>query len=145
MGNRPRLRMKARMRSNDSNLNFYVPFVNGEWIQARIVSRVVGESEVLCGNWKRLFDEEQRLIGYTHADGVESEVTRESCRSLSAGEMTLYAGRAFRCGRSHTAGMSEEQRQARRSCRNGLRLPPEDAVERVEAKVQYFGEHRIVK
>ena len=127
-----------------TKLQFFLPFVTG-WINVRPVRRDIGESEVFAGNWKRLFDEEQRLIGYTHADGVESEVTRESCRSLSAGEMTLYAGRAFRCGRSHTAGMSEEQRQARRSCRNGLRLPPEDAVERVEAKVQYFGEHRIVK
>jgi len=85
-------------------------------------------------------------VGYEMCQREEwnSYVTRESPRAISASEMMLYAGRAFRFGRSRTAGLTEKQRLARRDERTGLWLPPEDKVERVEAKVEYLGQHRLV-
>jgi hypothetical protein len=51
----------------------------------------------------------------------------------------LYAGRAFRGGKSRTEGLTEAQRlerASRTSVRTGKRMVPEDAVERVAEKVR---------
>lgn len=61
--------------------------------------------------------------------------------SISAAEMTLYAGRHFPGGKSRTAGMGDVARECRVSAaaREGRRVPAEDRVELVVAKVGAFG------
>lgn len=60
--------------------------------------------------------------------------------SISAAEMTLYAGRHFPGGKSRTAGMGEAAREYRVSvaAREGRRVQQEDRVELVIAKVAAF-------
>lgn len=58
---------------------------------------------------------------------------------ITAREIELYAGRAFKDGRSRTEGLTETQRlerASRTSVRTGKRMVPEDAVERVAEKVR---------
>ena len=55
---------------------------------------------------------------------------------LTAREAQLNAGLR---GVSRTARMSEEQRMNRCDERTGRALPPEDAIERAQAKVREFG------
>lgn len=58
---------------------------------------------------------------------------------ITAREMEMYAGRAFKGGKSQTEQLTETQRlerASRTSTRTGKRLPPEDAIERVAEKVR---------
>jgi len=58
---------------------------------------------------------------------------------ITAREMEMYAGRAFRGGKSQTERLTETQRlerASRTSVRTGKRMLPEDAIERVAEKVR---------
>jgi len=141
MGKRPSVRTSGK------KLTLYAPYdVADDWLRVKDVLFVDGERMCRSGVWVRIYDAKGSHVGYEMCQREEwnSYVTRESPRAISASEMMLYAGRAFRFGRSRTAGLTEKQRLARRDERTGLWLPPEDKVERVEAKVEYLGQHRLV-
>ena len=62
---------------------------------------------------------------------------------ITAREMELVAGQAFKYGKSRTAGMTEEQRLTRVHSLTRKQLPAEDAVERAAAKLQYWQPGRM--
>ena len=80
---------------------------------------------------------------------------RSSC-SISPSEMTAYAGRCFKGGRSRTKGLSEFQRERRTFSDRPLseeeilagkrhrtgKPPVEDFIERLEVKVEMFNPQR---
>lgn len=130
-----------------NRFNLFAPYEElGDWLRVRSVSFAEGERMCRYGEWSRVYYANGEHAGYEMCQRAEWNacVTGESPRGLSESEVTLYAGRAFRHGQSRTSGLTEKQRLTRRDERTGLPLPPEDVVERLEAKVQYFGEHRLV-
>lgn len=141
MGKRPSARTSA------NKFCLYAPYEElGDWFRVRNVSLADGERMCRLGQWSRVYCANGAHVGYEMCprSNWNAHVTNNSPRGLSASEMALYAGRAFRRGKSRTSALTEEQRLTRRNEQTGLPLPPEDAVERVEAKVKYFGEHRLV-
>lgn len=141
MGKRP------AMRAGGKRFNLFAPYDEAcDWIRVRRVSFAEGERMCRLGEWSRVNDANNEHAGYEilHREEWNGYVSSESPRAISASEMALYAGRAFRFGRSRTSGLTEKQRLARRDERTGLPLPPEDVVERIVAKVEYFGQHRLV-
>jgi hypothetical protein len=94
------------------------------------------------GEWSRVNGANNEHVGYEIGRREEWNacVTSESPRSIAASEMVSYAIRRP----SQTAGLNEEQRLTARDKRTNWPLPPEDYVERLEAKVEYFGQHRLV-
>jgi hypothetical protein len=61
--------------------------------------------------------------------------SRSSPTYISAHEVMIYAGQAFKGGVSRTAGLSEDARANRRDKWEKV-MPVEDAVERIAAKVE---------
>jgi hypothetical protein len=81
-----------------------------------------------------------RLIGCQPIKRTDQSIpSRPSAVCLTVSEMVLFAGQAFKDGRSRTARMTEQQRLQRASRthpRTGKFLAPEDAIERVTEKVR---------
>jgi hypothetical protein len=137
MGKRPRAYAKSHV------FKLYAPYSEaGDWLGVRNVSFAEGERMCRLGEWSRVYDANNVLVGYEICRRAEwnAYVTRESPRSISVSEMVSYAIRRP----SQTAGLNEEQRLTARDKRTNWPLPPEDYVERLEAKVEYFGQHRLV-
>jgi hypothetical protein len=110
------------------------------WREIYLVSYTKGENNVARGIWRRVNSQLSEHIGYqimcTDNCGLDFS-SNSSPTYISAAEMMLYAGRAFKHGGSRTAGLDEEQRAARRG-EWGKILPMEDAVERVTGKVEIW-------
>lgn len=134
---------RLKNRVNGKFFNLYGPYdVLRDWLRVRTVLFADGERMCRLGDWARVYGSNGEHVGYEIRRRAEwnAYVTSESPRSISASEMVSYA-----CRRpSQTAGLSEEQRLKARDKRTNWPLPPEDYVERLVAKVEYFGQHRLV-
>lgn len=107
---------------------------------ARRISRDDGERGVSRGAMAREYDSCGQHVGYRMVERTDHDLPSGSqSGAITASEMELYAGRRFRGGRSRTKRMSEERRLTRVDAVTGKKLPPEDDVERVEAKVAAYG------
>lgn len=89
-----------------------------------------------------IYDSRNQLIGceLTNNHPGDGPIPGQSSRPvLTVREMELYAGRAFKGGKSSTENLTEPQRlerASRTSVRTGKRMVPEDAIERVAEKVR---------
>ena len=105
------------------------------------VSASKGEDMVALGIWREVYDEQNNHIGFQIMPGRQSEQVKLSMQSSSglvARDIVLNAGAVFKGGKSRTAGMAEDQRVNRIHRQTGKVLPPEDAVEQVQAKVRVW-------
>jgi hypothetical protein len=104
------------------------------WRVIRMVSRLEGELKVNEGVWRHRFDPNTtQLIGYQilGSEALRGDLDLASLPStpaIAVWEMELNAER------SRTAGLPDIRRQERVAAH----LPPEDEVERVQAKVFVF-------
>ena len=113
------------------------------WRVVRQISFVEGEGKVARGEWRRVADTFGNHIGYQALANFKSDEelpSGASSTSINVWECLLNAGLG---GRSRTAGLSEDERISRKT-RFGKPLPPEDDVERAQAKVTEFGNGRLV-
>jgi len=137
MGKRPKKRASGNL------FNLYAPYDEaGDWLRVRSVSFAEGERMCRQGEWSRVYYTNNEHAGYEirRREEWNAYATHESPRAISMSEMVQYAIRRP----SQTAGLSEEQRLKARDARTNWPLPPEDFTERLEAKVEYFGQHRLV-
>ena len=113
------------------------------WRVMRYVLFVRGEDMVAAGKWREVYDEQNNHIGFQEMPGRqrdEQKLSMQSSTGLVAHDIVLNAGRAFKGGKSRTVGLTEDQRLNRVHGQTGKPLPPEDAVELVEAKVRIWPE-----
>jgi hypothetical protein len=96
---------------------------------------------VAKGMCREVYDAQGNHIGFQFMPGHRDDEVRLSMQSSSGlvpKDIVLNAGRAFKNGKSKTAHLTEEQRVHRVHAKTGKILPPEDAVEKVEAKVRVW-------
>lgn len=106
------------------------------WRLIRRISFERGERMVDAGVAERCFDDSGRHVAFRVINrGRERSASPNSPTAITMRECEIYAGRCFPRGQSRTARMSEVQRLTRINPRDGRRLPPEDAIECVTAKV----------
>jgi hypothetical protein len=137
MGKRPSVRTSCK------KFILYAPYgAVGDWLRVRDVIFAEGERMCRQGEWSRVYYTNNEHAGYEirRREEWNAYETHESPRAISMSEMVQYAIRRP----SQTAGLSEEQRLKARDARTNWPLPPEDFTERLEAKVEYFGQHRLV-
>jgi len=138
---RPRTARKCTADSPVSTLLLFSADISQGWRIVRRVSLDKGKRSVIEGRWREVTDDLGNHLGYQiiSTNSVDSEMpTRQTPATISASEMTLYAGQAFSRGRSRTAGMTEDQRLSRAKLPNGRQLPPEDTIERLVGKVNAY-------
>lgn len=107
-----------------------------------IVSRVSfakGESKVAAGLWRRVNDEMGNHVGYQMLGAAAMRVdidlpSRPQPVTITAQQSEDNAYALFADGRSRTAGMTEERRMERVA----RKLDPEDAMERLQAKIAVY-------
>lgn len=124
---------------NDSFLLFSSDTALG-WRVIRRVSFASSERNVDKGIWRRVNSHLGAHIGYQLVCSANCGFDIPSHSSptyISASEVMLYAGQAFKDGLSRTAGLTEKERAARRGKWDKI-LPMEDAVERVSGKVELW-------
>lgn len=134
---------RPNRRSGLQTLIVFSPETTLGWRVLRRISRAEYETRLAAGEFRPVVDEFGNLIGcqpitlrHVTKAGPNTPAS-EIC--ISRREMEIFAGTAFRGGRSRTAGLSEQQRMERASRvhpRTGKLLLPEDAIERVEEKVR---------
>lgn len=112
------------------------------WRVTRRISQIDGERMVSTGHARHVNDTNGQHIGYQMqqpAPVKNGEVSAKPTPAvLTVHEMDLIAGRAFARGRSRTARMNEVQRLTRVHPLTRKLLPPEDEIERAEAKLRAF-------
>ena len=135
----------ARARHRTRNKQF--PLYHSETVhgfrEIRRVSAANGHDMTARGLWREVYDSLNNLVGYQVMPSMKDDLQVLSMRSstaMVARDIVLNAGQAFKGGKSRTAGMTEDQRLTRRHNQTGKVLPPEDAVERVEAKIRVYPE-----
>jgi hypothetical protein len=139
----------AQRRVYEGELEVWPADASNGWRAIRIVEFAYGLDKVARGEWDLVDDPETgepwyfQMRANFRTDEELPAAAGASSSSITARESKLNAMTVFRDGRSHTAGMSEERRISRKD-KFGKPLPPEDAVERVQAKVAEFGKARIV-
>lgn len=110
------------------------------WRILRTIYPREGERGVERGTMREVHDSiTGHLLGYqvlgaNEQRGDQDLASQPSTAAISRSEMEINAFARFEDGKSHTAGLSEDRRAARRV--------PEDRVERVQQKVLMF-ERRI--
>ena len=100
-----------------------------------------GDQKVAEGLWREVYDELGNHVGYQMGFAATVSVvmpSRPSSTGIPRSEMELNAGSIFAGGRSRTCGMPESKRLTRIHRETGKALPPEDRVERVQAKVRVW-------
>ena len=110
------------------------------WRVIRMVTGARGEEMLARGEWRDVYDENGRHIGYQILSGTSCErevfTSSYSCSvTITISEIIKNAGVCFPRGKSLTAGLPEEKRITRTRPDDGKKLPPEDAVELAQAKV----------
>jgi hypothetical protein len=108
------------------------------WRVIRMVSVQVALGKLALGVWREVHDEHGNFQGCQVLATVKSDSelpSGASSTSITVNECELNAGLG---GRSRTAGLPEDKRISRfRTTDHGiLPLPPEDAIERAQAKVK---------
>lgn len=135
MSRRPRRRSR-----NDDFLLFDRNTTLG-WRVTRRIGYEQGEKLWATGHARRVNDCNGQHIGYQliqqdkQSDGLPSLLGPVM---LTAREMDLIAGTNFKYGKSRTARMSEAERITRLHPLTRRMLPPEDPVERAQAKLKAF-------
>jgi hypothetical protein len=107
------------------------------WRVIRDVTLALGERNVDRNIWRRVNSHLGDHIGYQILSSENSDKespSRSSPTYISASEIMIYAGQAFKGGVSRTAGLTETERAERRGKFDKV-MPLEDAVERIAAKV----------
>lgn len=133
---RPRNRNRQRYR-NTSDFLLYSADMSAGWRVIQRVSYAYGEHRCKLGEFRRIFDQFNRLVGY-QAVAPKQDATNESGRSPAAlGVMEMQANAGV-LGRSRTAGMREPDRIARHDPKSGHLLPEEDFIERTRALVKAY-------
>jgi len=134
MGKGPRIRT-----SNEAYcLNLYSADIALGWRVIRTVRQCQGAKKVQLGEWRMVLNELGEHIGYQVLANFRTDrdlPSGASSTSITVTEILLNALTIFRDGRSRTKGLSEEKRITRHRHIDGKALPPEDAVERAQAKV----------
>ena len=105
------------------------------WRVIRKVSFAEGDLKVTLGAWREVYDEFYNHVGYQIGGGANSVVmpSRPSPSGIVRREMEINA-----LGVSRTARLNEDRRMSRVHHETGKALPPEDAVERIQAKVRVW-------
>jgi hypothetical protein len=130
---------KFRIRSN-REFHLYATNTTLGWRVIRHTSAEVGESKVAAGLWRRVYESVSlKHVGYQPlgADRLTDEdlhSMQQSSACITADEMELIAGVAFKGSRSMTFGMDEVARTERIT----RGLAPEDEVERAVAKFRVW-------
>lgn len=129
---------RSKRRDLNGEVNLYT---DGTSLGCRVI-RQVSQAEAVeklpSGEWREVCDEHgnfwgcQVLVNFKKNEDLPSRATSPA---ITVRECMLNAGL---CGQSRTAGMTEEQRISRKSPW-GRPLPPEDAIERGQAKVAEWG------
>lgn len=133
---------RSTRRDLNGDVSLYPAETSLGWRVIRQVSRAEAAEKLGRGEWREVYDEHgnfrgcQALISFKKDEDLPS---RRTAPSITVKECLLNAGL---CGKSRTAGMTEEQRISRKSP-FGRPLPPEDAIERAQAKVVEFGRIRL--
>lgn len=136
---------RIRGQHSASYFDLYSADTSLGWRVIKKVSSAVGEQQVVQGKWREVYDAYDCHIGYQILAVLwqnKEQSSRPTSCVIVQREMLLIAGRAFKKGRSKTAGMTEEQRITRRDLRSkvgtGRALPPEDAVEKAQEKLKQY-------
>jgi hypothetical protein len=130
-------------RSGNSRFPLYAAETLLGWSVISWVKISKGSDMVALGIWREVYDEQNNHVGFQFMPGRQSEqekLSMQSSTGLVAKDIVLNAGRAFKGGKSRTSGLTENQRINRTHGKTGKLLPPEDAVELVEAKVRIYPE-----
>lgn len=130
--------VRAKNHNRSNQLPVYSADTSLGWSVARWASIAKGDEMALAGKWRAERDGFGALIGYriiaSHQRDEEIP-SKPSSAGIVRREMEINAGLR---GVSRTAGMSEDKRLGRKNLRSG-KAEPEDAVERVQAKVRVYG------
>jgi hypothetical protein len=127
-----------RSQSSERSIAVYPADTSLGWRVIRMVSPNVALGKLALGVWREVFDEHRNFVGCQVLQTVKTDSelpSGASSTSITVNECELNAGLG---GKSRTAGMPEDKRLSRfRTTANGiLPLPPEDAIERAQAKVK---------
>jgi hypothetical protein len=138
MGTRP----ARRGHGGNRDFKLWLPETDQFWRVIRQVSFAEGERKCAAGEWCRVNDGFGNHVGFQILANFKKDEelpSGASSTSITVRECQLNAGLG---GLSRTAGMIEEKRISRKN-QFGKPLPPEDAIERAQAKVKECAEHRI--
>lgn len=131
-------RDRYNRRSYSERLPLYYPGVALGWRVKNRVSLTAGMRMVDAGCARVHRDDFERIYAFELLEHVTASRSQSSSATLTTHEVELFAGRFFRNGKSSTVNLSEDQkieRAGRIYRRTGRRVPLEDAIELVTAKV----------
>jgi hypothetical protein len=130
--------------NQNQRLLLYFPNTTLGWRVIRTIERREGQRGVERGAFRELIDDNTgNLIGFQLISSSEQRGDLDfpslpSSAAISTREMRVNAGL---CGRSRTAGLTEEQRlelAAARDPETGEYRTPEDEIERIQRKVEFY-------
>lgn len=131
---RPRNRNKDRI---TSDFHLFSADVSAGWRVIQRVSFAYGEHRCALGEFRRVYDEFRRHVGYQSVEQRYDSTTGSdmSRAALAAPEMKANAGLM---GRSRTKGLSGPDREGRVHPKSGRLLPAEDFIERAQELVKQY-------
>lgn len=136
MGYRP------RDRASSKKFHVYAAETILGWRVVQKASGSRGDEMVARGLWREVCNEQYEHIGYqVLVPGMSKDVimpSQPSSTGIARHEMEVNAGACMSGGGSKTAGLQEDKRISRKHLRSGKVLPPEDVVERIQAKVRVW-------
>jgi hypothetical protein len=130
-------RNQRRQEKGERSVNVYPPDTSLGWRVIYMVSALKAAERLAAGVWREVYDEYGSFWGcqvVANFGKDEAILSGASSTSITVSELELNAGLR---GKSRTVGLSEEQRIARINGK-GKPLPPEDAIERAQAKVKQW-------
>ena len=138
-------RTSAQRRACDGDVSVYPAETSLGWRVIRTTTPRKAAEKLASGEWSEVYDEHGNLLGcqmlasFTKEDDLPSN---PSSTDITAWESKLNAGLS---GKSRTDGLPEEERISLfRKTKDGLvKIAPEDAIERAQAKVRELAHHRL--
>jgi len=130
-------RTQRRAEKGERCVSVYPPDTSLGWRVIYHVSKPQAAAKLASGEWREVYDEHGNFMGCQVLATFKQDEelpSGASSSSITVSECELNAGLG---GRSHTVGMPEDRRISRRN-QVGRALPPEDAVERAQAKVNQW-------
>lgn len=130
---------ERRAQSSERCISVYPADTTLGWRVIKMVSAQLAMAKLALGVWREVHDEHGSFQGCQVLATVKSDSelpSGASSTSITVNECELNAGLG---GKSRTAGLSEDKRISRFRT-DGKALPPEDAIERAEAKVREWTE-----